>query len=177
MSPPLSVMKFLRTVQIVLASATLFAHGFAVPSKSGGLEQHGHRDSALVAFYKKVYEADSSPDALTFEEAISPDGIFYTNGISYDYNTYNAISKQFNRAYKNVKISYSQIVEVPKVNGTNGEGTVGASVHWQGDYVKGGHDEFHSHAIIYIERMNVKRMATRVFEISDYQDTRGVLSL
>jgi len=167
-------MKFPGSVQIMLVFATLLAHVLADPSECKGLEHHW--DSTLVAFFKQVYAADSSPDALTFEEAIAPNGVFYTNGISYDYNTYNAISKQFNRAYRNVKISYSEIVEVPKGNGTHGEGTVGASVHWQGDYIKGGHDEFDSHAIIYVERLNGRQMATRVFEISDYQNTRGVLS-
>ncbi|GLB42936.1 hypothetical protein LshimejAT787_1203850 [Lyophyllum shimeji] len=170
-------MRFLLSVLVALASVTPLVHGLPNSSENEDSGYHNHRASALVAFYKKVYEADSSPEALTFEEAISPNGVFYTNGVPYDYDTYNAISKRFNRAYRNAKMSYSQIVEVPKANGTDGEGTVGASVHWQGDYIKGGRDEFRSHAVIYIEKINGKQMATRIFEVSDYKDTHGVFSL
>jgi hypothetical protein len=77
-----------------------------------------------------------------------------------EYNIYAAINKAFNDAYRNIEvilqsipwqwndlyfseqITYSQIVEVPNVNGTKindtyAEGNVGAGIHWQGDYIHG----------------------------------------
>ncbi|KAG5653882.1 hypothetical protein H0H81_009704 [Sphagnurus paluster] len=160
-----------RALALTDSTPTLFPIDFALstPMTSADTKQ----DSSLVAFFKEVYAADSTPGAITFEEAISRDGIFYTNGMSFPYN---AISKRFNLFYGNVEINYSEIAEVAKIGGLEGEGTVGAGIHWKGDYVHGGRDEFHSHVIMYIERIDGKQMVTQIFEITDYADKHGIFS-
>ncbi|KAG6833168.1 hypothetical protein H0H87_010555 [Tephrocybe sp. NHM501043] len=131
-------------------------------------------DSSLVAFYKKVYAANTTPDAVTFEEVISPTGSYNTNGMYFGYDAYKGISELFFSAYSNVELSFTEFVEVPKVNGKEGEGTVAAAVHWRGDYKKGGRDEFRSHAIMHVELVDGKQMVTQIFEITDYQDTHHI---
>jgi len=43
--------------------------------------RHNHQDSELVQFYKRAYQSDSGPGAISFRDAIAPDGVFYTNGM------------------------------------------------------------------------------------------------
>ncbi|KAG6917204.1 hypothetical protein DXG01_003408 [Tephrocybe rancida] len=131
-------------------------------------------DSSLVAFYKQVYASNTTPEAVTFEQVISPTGSYNTNGMFFDYTAYQGISDLFFDAYSNVKLEFTEFVEVPKVNGKEGEGTVAAAVHWYGDYKEGGRDEFRSHAIMHIELVDGKQMVTQIFEITDYQDTHNM---
>ncbi|KAG6808126.1 hypothetical protein H0H92_005316 [Tricholoma furcatifolium] len=80
------------------------------------------QDSSIVSFYKKVFAANTTPDAVRFEDVISPSGSYNTNGIPFGNVT---------------QIEFKEIVEVPKVNGKEGEGTVAAACHWWGDYKEG----------------------------------------
>lgn len=58
-----------------------FAFALGFPSIEA---RHGHhKESALVKFFKRVYEIDAYPGALTFREGVATSAVIYANGVHY----------------------------------------------------------------------------------------------